>query len=146
MDNEKNDNTINVFDSFFNNFIKTGVVQKDFEIAEDFKIKLKVLNSEEDTIADAMFMTNNPTLTNAGYLKLRSAAIIAMSTVAINGVEVVEGATPIGKISNARYSLYGYFLKMPPEVMSKIWNCYLEISKEQSDKYSEGVTEEIKNS
>ena len=145
MDTEK-ENKMNVFDSFFNNFIKTGVIQREFKITEDFKIKLKVLNNEENAIADAMFVIDNPSLTESGYLRLRSAAIIAMATVSINGADVVEGEKPIGHISNARYSLYGYFLKMPTEIMAKIWDFYLEISQEQSDKYSGGVVEEVKNS
>lgn len=137
---------INVFDSFFNNFIKTGTVQREFEITKDFKVKLKVLNTQETTIADAMFTADNPVLNEAGFLKLRSAAIIAMATVSINDIDVVEGESPIGRISNARYSLYGYFLKMPMEILEKIWDCYLEISKEQSDKYSEGAVDQVKNS
>ena len=137
---------INLFDSFFNNFIKTGTVQREFEITKDFKVKLKVLNTQETTIADAMFTADNPVLNESGFLKLRSAAVIAMATVSINGIDVVEGETPIGRISNARYSLYGYFLKMPMEILEKLWDCYLEISKEQSDKYSEGTVDQIKNS
>ena len=148
MENKETKETkeINVFDNFFNNFIKTGTVQREFEIAKDFKVKLKVLNTEESTIADAMFTADNPILNDAGFLKLRSAAVIAMATMSVNGIEVIEGESPIGRISNARYSLYGYFLKMPMEILEKLWDCYLEILKEQSDKYSGGVVDEIKNS
>lgn len=145
MENKENQE-INVFENFFNNFIKTGTVQREFDIAKDFKVKLKVLNTQETTIADAMFTADNPILNESGFLKLRSAAIIAMATVAINGIDVVEGNTSIGRISSARYSLYGYFLKMPMEILEKIWDCYLEIAKEQSDKYSENTVDEVKNS
>lgn len=145
MENKENQE-INVFENFFNNFIKTGTVQREFDIAKDFKVKLKVLNTQETMIADAMFTADNPILNESGFLKLRSAAIIAMATVAINGIDVVEGNTSIGRISSARYSLYGYFLKMPMEILEKIWDCYLEIAKEQSDKYSENTVDEVKNS
>ena len=145
MENKENQE-INVFENFFNNFIKTGTVQREFDITKDFKLKLKVLNTQETTIADAMFTADNPILNESGFLKLRSAAIIAMATVAINGIDVVEGNTSIGRISSARYSLYGYFLKMPMEILEKIWDCYLEIAKEQSDKYSENTVDEVKNS
>ena len=148
MENKENkeNQEINVFDNFFNNFIKTGVVQKEFEIAKDFKVKLKVLNTEENTIADAMFTADNPVLNESGFLKLRSAAIIAMATVSINGIDVVEGQSPIGRISNARYSLYGYFLKMPMEILEKLWDCYLEILQEQNNKYSSDPVDQVKNS
>lgn len=145
MDKEK-DNNVNAFSNFFDNFIKTGVLHREFTIADDFKLKMKVLNSEETSIAEAMFTADNLTLNDTGYLRLRSAAFIAMATVSINGIPFEEGSAPIGGISQARYSLYGYYLKMPTEVMAKIWDCYLEIAEEQREKYAGDMVEDVKNS
>ena len=145
MDKEK-DNNIDAFSNFFDNFIKTGVLHREFTITDDFKLKLKVLNSEETSVAEAMFTADNPMLSDTGYLRLRSAAMIAMATVSINGIPFEEGSTPIGGISQARYSLYGYYLKMPTEVMETVWNCYLEIVEDQREKYSGNAVEDVKNS
>lgn len=143
MDKEKN-TTVDAFGSFFDNFIKTGVLQQEFEITKDFKVKLKVLNSEETSVAEAMFMVDNPTLGDAGYLRLRSAAMIAMATVAVNGIPFEDQPIHTGGISSARYSLYGYYLKMPTEIMTKIWDCYLEIADSQKKKYEGDIVGDIK--
>lgn len=145
MDKEK-DNNVNAFSNFFDNFIKTGVINREFTITDDFKLKMKVLNSEETSVAEAMFTADNPVLSDTGYLRLRSAAMVAMATVSINGIPFEEGSAPIGGISQSRRSLYGYYLKMPTEVMAKIWDCYLEIAEEQREKYAGDMVEDVKNS
>lgn len=144
---DDNKNTVNVFESFFQNFIKTGILQKEFTIEENFTIKLKVLNSEETVIAETMFTANNPLLGQSGFTILRSAALIAMATVSINGVDIVDSELPPGRVPNNRYELYGYFLKMPLEVMSKIWGYYVSLEEEQGEMYNkETISDSIKNS
>ena len=141
------ENNIDVFEGFFKNFIKTGILQEEFEIEKDFSIKLKVLNSEETIISESMFLADNPLLNQTGFITFRSAAILAMATVSINGVEIVDSQEKPGRIKDSRYALYGHFLKMPMEVMSKIWDCYEELSNKQKEMYEQDkINDSIKNS
>ena len=86
--NNENSNLSSIY-NFFEHFIKDGRVYKEKEIAPQFKIKLKALNSEELLSAETVVSsaTGNELLADVA-VRIRACAILSFSLVTLNGEDV----------------------------------------------------------
>lgn len=131
---------------FFDNFIKEGVVIKEDEVVQGFRVKLKVLNTGELLSAESvMYSIDNIPLDIVQ--KVRCASILSQSILAINDIEVEKENMTQEDIRVRRIQLYQRFLDMPAYVVQKTYDLYLSAVKEQIDFYSDSkeLSDKIEN-
>ena len=121
--------------SFFDNFLKTGVIVKEKLIVPGFQVKLKVLNTEELLLAETILAATNPNIPMDVIQKVRAASILAQAIITINGLEVEKEDMAPGENSKRRDNLYRHILKMPALVIQKTYEFYIEAVKEQNALY-----------
>jgi hypothetical protein len=121
---------------FFDNFIMTGVVVKEEEVVPGFKLKLKVLNTEELLTAESILLRANPGIPFDVIEKLRAASILSQSVLDINGVPVDKEDCTKEQNHVRRSMLYRKLLQMPAIVIQKSYELYVKAAREQTDLYT----------
>ena len=129
--------------SFFSNFISKGKVYKEGEVAPGFFVKLRALTTEEIIEAESVIIsaTDNLIVADIGA-RIRSCSILSFAIEVIGEKEIytqeeLMGATEEDK-NNATYkraALYNNLLKLPPQLLSKIYEMYLSAVREQNQLY-----------
>ena len=138
---EKNDITQDL-SMIFENFIKTGVVEKEKEIVPGFKIKVKVLNTGELLVAESIM--NNSSAPADIVARVRAASILSQAILILNGSPVEREDLSKEDIRVRRAMLYTELLKMPAMVIHKAYEFYIECVEEQNGKYT-NIGETIKD-
>lgn len=124
----------------FDNFIKTGVVEKEKEIVRGFKLRLKVLNTGELLVAESIM--NNSTAPSDIVARVRAASILSQAIISLNGSEIERDDLEKDEIRVRRAMLYTELLKMPAMVIHKAYEFYIDCVNEQNNKYN-NVSETI---
>lgn len=139
MQHENEDLTL-IFDSF----IKNGEVQKEKEIAKGFKVKLRALDTGELLIAESIM--DKSTAPADIVAKVRAASILSQAIVAVNDVPIEREDYNNIEIRRRRMQLYTQLLKMPPVIIHKTYEFYIECVEDQNSKYRdfEKTTDQIK--
>ena len=118
----------------FENFIKTGVVEKEKEVVPGFKIKVKVLNTGELLVAESIM--NTSTAPSDIVARVRAASILSQAIITLNGSPVEREDLSKEDIRVRRAMLYTELLKMPAMAIHKAYEFYIECVDEQNNKYS----------
>lgn len=136
MENAKDFNTMEDLNLFFDNFIKQGEVVKEKEVVNGFKIKLKVLNTEELLSAETV-MYSAKNIPVDVVQKVRGASILSLAIISINGIPVEKEDAEKSENFQRRSNLYRQLLSLPAYVVQKSYEFYLEAVKEQNRIYSD---------
>ena len=131
---KENDDLLN----FFEEFLKPGVVIKEKEVVDGFKIKLKVLNSEELLQAESILLNSNSTIPVDILHKVRAASILSQSILQLNGIVIDKEEAPKEEARLRRHELYKQILKMPAILVQKTYEFYIEAVNEQNSFYENG--------
>jgi len=134
-------------ETFFEDFLKKGVVVDEKDIVEGFKVKLKVLNTEELLISEAILLSANPTIPIDVIEKIRAASILSQAIISINGIPIERDNLDKYENSKKRESLYKQILRMPAIVIQKTYQFYIDCVQRQNNIYiNEGkIVDDIKN-
>lgn len=129
----------------FDNFIKTGVIEKEKEIVEGFKIKLRVLNTGELLIAESIMKESTAPVDIVA--RIRAASILSQSIISINGSKINRDDFSEMDVRKRRIVLYQQLLRMPAIVIQKTYEFYMECVNEQNSKYEnfKETADEIRN-
>ncbi len=129
--------------NFFNNFITKGKVYKEKEVAPGFFVKLRALTTEEIIEAESVIMhaTDNLIVSDIS-VRIRSCSILSFAIEVLGDKEIytaeeLTGATEEdkNKANYKRAAMYNNLLKLPPQLLSKMYDLYLEAVKEQNSLY-----------
>lgn len=131
---------------FFDNFIKSGEVVKEKEIAPNFKVKLRVLNTGELLSAESIMKATTDIPADI-VAKVRAASILSQAIISINDLEIEKNNLTQEENNMRRVNLYKQLLKMPAIVIQKSYELYIEAVKEQNDLYEnlDETIEKVKN-
>ena len=125
--------------SFFDNFIKKGVVIKEKEIVPGFNIKIKVLDTGELLSAESVLSVTNPNIPYDIIQKVRAASVLSQAIISINGINVEQPDAPTDVNYQRRSGLYSKLLKMPALVIQQSYELYIEAVREQNSLYNNQV-------
>ena len=155
QNNEQSQNSENLtdptfdkeLDVFFENFLKEGVVIKEKEVVPGFKIKVKVLNTEELLVAESILTNQNPHIPSDVIIKVRAASILSQAILKLNDMDIEREDLPELDNNMRRRALYKQILKMPALVIQKAYEFYVEAVREQNALYDspEKLGEKIGN-
>ena len=158
MENQNNEQQKKINEelySFFSNFITEGKVYKEKEVAPGFFVKLRALTTEEIIEAESVILnaTDNLIVADIGA-RIRSCSILSFAIETIGNKEIytqeeLTEATEEAKNSATykRAAMYNNLLKLPPQLLSKIYELYLEAVREQNTLYQnpEKIEEQSEN-
>lgn len=131
--------------SFFSNFITKGKVYKEGEVAPGFFVKLRALTTEEIIEAESVIVnaTDNLIVADIGA-RIRSCSILSFAIEVLGDKEIytkeeLTGATEEdkNKANYKRAAVYNNLLKLPPQLLSKIYEMYLSAVREQNSLYQD---------
>lgn len=123
--------------NFFEDFIKKGEVSGEKEIVDGLTVKLKVLNTEELLTAESFFLNVRSGLPNDTLLKVRSANILSLALMSINGSVIDKSHDTDEERGIRKKLLYQQILKMPAIVVQKMYEFYIELVKKQNKFYED---------
>lgn len=124
-------------ENLFNNLIIPGVLIKEKEVVPGVKIKLKPLDVGEIVMAENMINNDIP---KDIATKLRAASILSRAIISINDLSF-ESEVRDERESKIR-TLYSYLLKLPPLMIFKAYDFYLETVKEHDSFIMSGKRDE----
>ena len=142
MENQEQKKDMASIYNFFEHFIKEGRVYKEKEVAPKFKVKLKALNSEEILKAESVVVnaTSNTLLSDIA-IRIRACAILSYAIVELNGESVYTEDEMEGNdnksMESKRVAIYQMLLKLPPQILTSLYDVYLEAVQEQNELYSD---------
>ena len=131
--------------AFFSDFIQKGKVYKSGEVAPGFFVKLRALNTEEVMEAESVVinMSDNLIVADIG-VRIRSCSILSYAIEVLGDNEIysqdeILKATEEDKKSASfkRAAMYNNLLKLPPQLLEKMYAMYLEAVKEQNAMYND---------
>lgn len=137
----KQDTIMSDLSMIFDNFIKTGNVEKEKEVVPGFKVRLKVLNTGELLVAESIMNTNSAPADIVA--RVRAASILSQAIVSLNGSPIEREDLNKQDIRVRRTMLYTELLKMPAMAIHKAYEFYVECVNEQNRKY-ENIGETVK--
>lgn len=142
---EENKHNNSDLSMIFENFIKTGRVEKEKEIVKGFTIRLKVLNTGELLIAESIMNSNSAPADIVA--RVRAASILSQALITLNGSKIERDDFTKEEIRIRRSLLYTELLKMPAMVIQKTYKFYIDCVEEQNSKYQDipAMMEEIEN-
>lgn len=147
MENKKNNTEDSNFDvvMLFDNFIKTGKLEKEKEVVPGMTIKLKPLNTSELIAAEAIMSYSSAPADIVA--KVRGASILSQAMISINGDIMASDNIDSEALRQRRIVLYQQILKLPPIVIQRMYEFYLEVVEEQKNKYEniEDTVRDIEN-
>jgi hypothetical protein len=120
---------------FFDNFLKEGIIIKEKEISPGFKVKLKVLNTEELLVAESILSSSNPHIPSDVIIKVRAASILSQAILNLNDMAIEREDLTDQENNNRRNGLYKQILKMPALLIKKTYELYVEAVTEQNALY-----------
>ncbi|MCX8074098.1 MAG: hypothetical protein N2749_00730 [Clostridia bacterium] len=131
---------------FFDNFIKTGEVVKEKEIAPNFKVKLRVLNTGELLAAETILKATNDIPTDI-VAKVRAASILSQAIISINDLDIEKNNATQEENNLRRINLYKQLLRMPAIIVQKTYALYIDAVQEQNSLYEnlDETVEKVKN-
>ena len=142
MKNELNNDINNVFEDF----LIQGEIRREKEVVEGLTVEVKPLNAEELITAESIASE-----THSGSMdvvaKIRAAGILSQAITKFAGVPIEKKDCDKKENRYRRINLYCQILKMPPFVIQKIYEFYIEVVEEQEKLYSdtEKTIEDFKN-
>lgn len=144
MNEEKNKENQDL-NLLFDNFLKPGIVIKEKEVVGGFKVKLKPLTTGELLTAEAIMDSSSAPADVVA--RIRGASILSQAVIAINDVEIEQSDYTPQELRNRRLVLYRQLLKMPPVVIQKAYELYIECVNEQNKKYDDvgELTKKVEN-
>ena len=131
---------------FFDNFIKSGEVIKEKEVAPGFVVKLRVLNTGELLSAETVMLSIENTPSDI-VAKVRAASILSQAIISINGINIEKSDMNPETIGARRLGLYRQLLKTPAIIVQKTYALYVDGAKDQVEHYDnfDETLEKIKN-
>lgn len=129
----KQDTVTGDLSMIFDNFIKTGAVEKEKEVVPGFKIRLKVLNTGELLVAESIMNTNSAP--SDIVARVRAASILSQAIMVLNGSPIERDDLDSNDIRRRRAVLYSELLKMPARAIHRAYEFYIECVNEQNSKY-----------
>jgi hypothetical protein len=144
-DEKAEENSSFDLDNIFDTFIKEGSITKEKEIVPGFRIKLKVLSVGELLSAEAAI--NADMMPMDVVVRARSARILSVALVSINGVDIERPSDTKEVVLERRNACYRKLLDMAPIVIQKAYEYYIELVKEQTAYYEKDkkLVEETEN-
>lgn len=121
--------------NFFENFLKEGIIIREKEVVPGFKVKLKVLNTEELLVAESILKNQNPHIPADVVIKVRAASILSQAILKLNDMDVERDDLPEDTNELRRRALYKQVLRMPALVIQKTYEFYVEAVQEQNALY-----------
>jgi hypothetical protein len=123
--------------NFFEGFLKEGVIIREKEVVPGFKVKLKVLNTEELLVAESILKNQNPHIPSDVVIKVRAASILSQAILKLNDMDVEREDLSDSENELRRRALYKQVLRMPALVIQKTYEFYVEAVQEQNALYEE---------
>ena len=140
---------------FFKDFILKSKVYKEKEVAPGFSVRVRALSAEEIIEAESVVATLSDYLIVSDVaVRIRSCSILSYAVEKLGDNEIytqeeLDAVTKEAKdMANLkRASMYNNLMKLPPLLLNKVYDLYLEAVKEQNELYSdpEKVGEKSKN-
>lgn len=122
--------------SFFENFIKKNQLVKEFDFGNDFKVMLRPCRTAELMDAELFVRGQNPGVPVDTMVKLRAAAILSKSIVSLCGVDIEKPEADEKQNDMRRIALYSKLLDLPPDLIEKMYECYIQVVDEQAAMYT----------
>ncbi len=126
-ENNKNNERDFEFESFFDNLITKGYIEKEREILKGFTVKVRPLNSDEQIGAESITIANNPYVPRDTIEKIRVISMLSKAIVSVNGV-AIEG-------KEARKKLHEKLLSLPTHINDDLYALYVDCIEEQRKLY-----------
>lgn len=144
MDTNQTHSDILGMNRIFDDFIKPGKIQKEKEVLKDWKIKIQPLDLKDSTIVH--LMGGNTDMPFEATAKIKSARLLSKAIISINGYNVVADGQE-DREDELRSALYTNIMKLPPVVVEKMFQFYLEVEDERDKifKNPDKVAKEIEN-
>ena len=119
---------------FFDNFIKDGAVRKTKEVAPDFVVTVRALSVEEILNAELKVQKASEGITIKDiYVRIRACSILSIAIEQLGDKPVYTDAEIAGLTeedmksrTNKQAALYLNLLKLPPQLIEKIYELYLD--------------------
>lgn len=121
--------------SFFENFIKKNKFIKEYDFGNDFKVSMHPCTTGELMEAELFVRGQNPGIPVDTMIKLRSAAILSQAIDSLCGVKIEDPAQSEDDIMLRRTTLYTKILSLPPDLVEKMYECYLDVVDKQAELY-----------
>lgn len=122
--------------SFFENFIKKNQLVKEYDFGNDFKVKMRPCQTAELMDAELFVRGQNPGVPVDTMVKLRAAAILSKAITSLCGVEIEKPDASEDENNIRRISLYTKLLELPPDLIEKMYECYINVVDEQARMYT----------
>lgn len=121
---------------FFEGFIKKNQLIKEYDFGNDFKVKMRPCKTAELMDAELFVRGQNPGVPIDTMVKLRAAAILSKAIVSLCGVEIEKPELDEKDNDIRRISLYTKLLDLPPELIEKMYQSYIDVVDEQAGMFS----------
>jgi hypothetical protein len=112
-------------------------VIREEEVVPGFKVKIKVLNTEELLIAESILTNQNSHIPSDVIIKVRAASILSQAILKLNDMDVEREDLPEVDNNMRRRALYKQILRMPALVIQKTYEFYVRAVKEQNALYED---------
>ena len=129
------ENVTRDLNSFFENFIKKNKFVKKYDFGNDFTVSMRPCTTGELMEAELFVRGQNPNIPIDTMVRLRSAAILSQAIEELCGVQIENPEQTEDENMLRRTTLYTQLLSLPPDLVEKIYECYLETVDEQAKLY-----------
>lgn len=120
---------------FFENFIKQNKFVKKYDFGNNFTVSMRPCTMGELMEAELFVRGQNPNIPIDTMVRLRSAAILSQAIEELCGVKINDPEKSEDDNMLRRTTLYTQLLSLPPDLIEKIYECYLKTVDEQSELY-----------
>lgn len=127
--------------TFFEGFIKKGEFNEEHDFGNGMKVTVKPLNMGELIEAEAIIRNTNPNIPMDSMVKLRAASILSKAIIKIGDNVIERPDMDAEQISMRRFTLYAQLIKMPPHLITKMYEFYLEVVQKQNTFYTAPVSD-----
>lgn len=131
----KPENVAKDLNMFFENFIKENKFVKEYDFGNNFRVSMRPCTMGELMEAELFVRGQNPNIPIDTMVRLRSAAILSQAIEELCGVKIYDPEKSEDDNMLRRTALYSQLLSLPPDLIEKIYECYLKTVDEQSELY-----------
>ena len=131
----KKDNAAKDLSSFFDSFIKKNKFVRKYDFGNGLEVELHPCSMGELMEAELFVRGQNPGIPMDSMVRLRSAAILAQSIETLCGVEITDDTKDEEENMIRRTTLYTKLLSLPPDLIEKMYECYIDCIDKQAELY-----------
>ena len=124
-------------DLIFESILFSGHVEKEFNVSKGFKVKLKPLETGEILTAEAIDIANVYNMPMDIIQRARKVSILSYATVSINGSLSKKDDLTEDQNRNRRKVIHKKYLELPPTIIDKMFDFYIEVVNAQGDLYKD---------